>query len=106
MLVLTNVSSMNTSRSIAGNLAGMMHAPATDEVIKNTFANFAFEHYEVAAYKSLLTLADITGHNAAATALKQSLSEEEGMARWIDEHLAETTRMFVSRSEAGETAER
>jgi ferritin-like metal-binding protein YciE len=38
--------------------------------------------------------------------LKQSLSEEEEMARWIDEHLAETTRMFVSRSEAGETAGR
>ena len=96
----------DTVMSIAGNLAAMMHAPAADEVVKNTFANFALEHYEIAAYKSLLTLADITGHSAAASALKQSLAEEEAMARWIDEHLAETTRMFVSRSEAGETVGR
>ena len=92
--------------SFAGSLAGLMHAPAPDEVIKNTFANFAFEHYEIAAYKSLLTLADITGHDAAISALKQSLGEEQAMASWIDEHLAETTRLFVSRSEAGEMAGR
>ena len=96
----------DTVMSFAGSLAGLMHAPAPDEVIKNTFANFAFEHYEIAAYKSLLTLADITGHDAAISALKQSLGEEQAMASWIDEHLAETTRLFVSRSEAGETAGR
>jgi ferritin-like metal-binding protein YciE len=96
----------DTVMSVAGNLAAMMHAPAADEVIKNTFANFAFEHYEIAAYKSLLTLADITGHSGAVNALKQSLGEEEAMANWIDEHLAETTRRFVSRSAAGETAGR
>ena len=79
---------------------------AGDEVVKNTFANFAFEHYEIAAYKSLLTLADVTGHSAAVNALKQSLSEEELMARWIDEHIADTTRKFISRSEAGQTAGR
>ena len=90
--------------SIVGNMAAMMHAPAGDEVIKNTLANFAFEHYEMAAYKSLLTLADVTGHSAAQSALKQSLAEEEAMARWIDERIADTTRKFLSRSEAGQVA--
>jgi ferritin-like metal-binding protein YciE len=94
----------DTAMSFVGNMAAMMHAPAPDEVIKNTFANFAFEHYEIAAYKSLLTLAEATGHSAALTALRQSLSEEEAMARWIDEHLAETTRKFLSRSERGQVA--
>ena len=94
----------DTVMSFVGNIAALMHAPAPDEVIKNTFANLAFEHYEIASYKSLLTLADIAGHSAALTALRQSLSEEESMARWIDEHLAETTRKFLSRSEAGQVA--
>jgi ferritin-like metal-binding protein YciE len=94
----------DTVMSFVGNIAAMMHAPAPDEVIKNTLANFAFEHYEIAAYKALLTLADVTGHSAALTALKQSLTEEEAMARWIDEHLADTTRKFLSRSEAGQVA--
>ncbi len=96
----------DTVMSFVGNMAALMHAPAGDEVVKNTFANFAFEHYEIAAYKSLLTLADVTGHSAAVNALKQSLSEEESMARWIDEHIADTTRKFISRSEAGQTAGR
>jgi len=26
---------------------------AQDEILKNSFANFAFENYEIAAYKSL-----------------------------------------------------
>lgn len=94
----------DTVMAVAGNVAGLMHSPAPDEVIKNSFANFAFEHYEIAAYKSLLTLAELTGHNAAIPLLKQSLGEEEAMARWIDEHMAETTRTYVSRSEAGATA--
>ncbi len=96
----------DTVMSFVGNMAAMMHTPASDEVIKNSLANFAFEHYEIAAYKSLLTLADLTGHSAAVAPLRQSLAEEEAMARWIDEHLAETTRTFVSRSEAGVTAGR
>jgi ferritin-like metal-binding protein YciE len=92
--------------SIMGNMAALVHTPAPDEVIKNTFANFAFEHYEIASYESLLTLADITGHSAAMSVLKQSLSEEEAMAAWINDHLAETTKLFVQRSEAGQTAGR
>jgi ferritin-like metal-binding protein YciE len=96
----------DTMASIMGNMAALAHTPAPDEVIKNTFANFAFEHYEIASYKSLLTLADITGHSAAMSVLKQSLSEEESMAAWINDHLADTTRLFVQRSEAGQTAGR
>ncbi|MBV8097027.1 MAG: ferritin-like domain-containing protein [Acetobacteraceae bacterium] len=94
----------DTVMSFVGNMAALMHTTAPDEVIKNTFANFAFENYEIAAYKSLLTLAEATGHNAALTALRQSLQEEEAMARWIDEHIAATTLKFVGRSAAGQTA--
>jgi len=54
--------------SVVGNLAALGHSTASDEVVKNTFANFAFEHYEIASYSSLLTLAELTGHTAARTA--------------------------------------
>jgi ferritin-like metal-binding protein YciE len=94
----------DTMMSIVGNLAALMHAPAPDEVIKNTFANYAFEHYEIAAYKSLLTLAELTGDEPAAAILHQSLREEEAMAHWIDTHIVDTTRTFAALSQAGETA--
>src|SRR3954452_18897798 len=48
----------DTALSFLGNLAALGHAAAADEILKNTFANNAFEHYEIAAYKSLLTLAE------------------------------------------------
>lgn len=96
----------DTAMAALGNLLALGHAPAPDEVIKNTFANFAFEHYEMAAYKSLIALAEATGQVAAISGLRQSLQEEESMARWIDEHIRPTTLRFLERSEAGQTAGR
>ncbi len=89
---------------LMGNLAALAHAPAPDEVVKNSFANFAFEHYEIAAYRSLLVLAEAAGDNQGPGLLRESLQEEEAMARWISDHLEETTRTFLQRSVAGKTA--
>lgn len=94
----------DTAMSFVGNMLAIGHAPAGDEVIKNTLANFAFEHYEIAGYKSLLSLADMVGHAPAKAALTASLQEEEAMASWIDSHIDATTRRFVERSAAGEKA--
>jgi len=80
------------------------HSTASDEVVKNTFANFAFEHYEIASYLSLLTLAELAGDTAARTALNTSLREEKDMAQWIADHLDDTVRRFVNRSAAGQRA--
>jgi ferritin-like metal-binding protein YciE len=42
----TSHSSMkDTAMSILGNMMAIGHTTAPDEVVKNTFANFAFEHY-------------------------------------------------------------
>jgi ferritin-like metal-binding protein YciE len=88
--------------SIMGNLAAMAHAPAKDEVVKNTFANYAFEHYEIATYRSLLAMADVAGDVSASAALRESLSEEERMAQWIAEHLDETTRTYMRLENSGQ----
>lgn len=90
--------------SLVGNMAALGHSVASDEVMKNTMANFAFEHFEIAAYTSLLTLADMVGHSAARTVLETSLREERDMAAWIAEHIDQTVRRFVERSAAGQTA--
>lgn len=83
--------------SVMGNLAAMAHVPADDEVLKNTFADLAFENYEIAAYKSLLTMAEACGANDAKSLLQQSLQEEQRMARWIDENVEDITRQYISR---------
>jgi|SRR5689334_21081747 len=89
----------DTALSFLGNMAAMGHAVASDEILKNTFANDAFEHYEIAAYKSLLTLADRAGATASTASLRQSLAEEEQMAQWIDDNIADVTLSYLAKEE-------
>lgn len=84
--------------STAANVAAMSHAMAGDEILKNTFANNAFEHYEIASYKSLLALADASGVDFKEP-LTASLREEERMAAWVDGHVKDVTLRFLEKEE-------
>jgi ferritin-like metal-binding protein YciE len=92
--------------SIAGGMAALGHTPAPDEILKNSFANFAFENYEIAAYNSLIVLAEAAGVDDAVEPLQQNLVEEEAMAAWLESNLASVTEKYVALREAGETAKR
>lgn len=87
-----------------GNMAAMGHVPMQDEIIKNSLANYAFEHFEIASYKSLLTLAELAGDSKAPELLKTSLAEEERMATWCEDHLDGVTRKYASLRAQGEKA--
>jgi ferritin-like metal-binding protein YciE len=76
----------------------MAHAMAGDEILKNTFANNAFEHYEIAAYKSLLALCKQAGIDLSGP-LTASLREEEQMAAWIDGHVEAVTLQYLAQEE-------
>lgn len=90
--------------SLSGNLAAMAHVPMQDEVLKNTFANYAFEHFEIAAYRSLIALAELVGDTQAIPVLRESLAEEEKTAKLIDASIEKTTLEYANREAAGVTA--
>jgi len=90
--------------SLVGTMATIAHAPAPDEILKNSFANFAFEHYEIAAYKSLIALAEAGGAVSAVSLLQQNLNEEEAMATWLDQNLQTVTLKYAALRETGATA--
>lgn len=94
----------NAVTTVMGNVAAALHAPAPDEVLKNTFANFAFEHQEIAAYTSLIAMAESVGDSAAIPLLQQSLAEEKGMAEWIRGQIVPTTQRFMQLTRAGQRA--
>lgn len=81
--------------SLSGTMAVMAHTIADDEILKNSFANYMFEHFEIASYKSLLVLAEDGGFADATPLLARSLGEEERMAEWIGEALPTITRRYV-----------
>jgi ferritin-like metal-binding protein YciE len=96
----------DTAMSLFGNMAAAAHMPASDEVLKNSFASFAFENYETAAYKSLISIAESAGVADAVGPLKQSCAEEEAMASWLDSQLDSVTRKYLNKSMQAEAAAR
>lgn len=100
----SNSTLKDTALSVMGTMAAMGHTLAGDEILKNSFANFAFENFEIAAYKSLLVLSEAGNFPQAVQVLEQNLAEEEAMAEWLSQNLAGVTRQYVDLSAAGETA--
>ncbi len=90
--------------SISGNMAALIHTPAPDEILKNSFANFAFENFEAASYKSLITIAEDGGFTSYVSLLQQTLDEELSMAQFCDQILPSVTRKYLALRAAGETA--
>jgi len=96
----------DTVMSLGGSMAAMGHSLAGDEIVKNAMADFAFEHYEIAAYKSLIALARAGGLQSAEQVLQQNLAEEQAMAEWLDRNIEPVTLRHASLREVGETAKR
>ncbi|WP_105383511.1 ferritin-like domain-containing protein [Neorhizobium alkalisoli] len=90
--------------SAVGTMAALGHSVAGDEILKNSFANFAFENFEIAAYNSLITVAELGGFAGSVPVLQANLDEEIGMAKWLEINLRQTTIKFANLKEAGQAA--
>jgi ferritin-like metal-binding protein YciE len=89
-----------------GNMAAIAHVPMPDEILKNTFANHAFENFEVASYKSLIVMAEAAGESRFLTALNQNLREDENAAQMIKDMVEPITRKYLERAASGAKADR
>lgn len=92
--------------TVSGDLATLSHRFAGDEVIKNSFADYMFENFEVASYTGLIVMAEEGGFASAVAPLRESLAEEQAMAQFVLDALPTVTRTFIARSVAGQAADR
>lgn len=90
--------------SMAGNMGALGHAAAGDEVLKNSFANYAFENFEIASYRSLILMAEAGAFTSAVPLLQTTLGEEEAMAGWMADNLPMVTRRFLELKSQGAQA--
>ncbi|UYG04760.1 ferritin-like domain-containing protein [Halomonas sp. LR3S48] len=94
---------LSAVKDLGGKLAafgqGMAGMMASDEVVKGSLASYAFEHFEIASYKALIQAAEKVGKPEIARICEAILKEEEAMAEWLSQHLDDTTRQFLERSE-------
>ena len=89
----------DTALSLLGNLAATSNAMGEDEILKNMFSNYAFEHYEIAVYKSLERMAQELVSEEARSLLVASRDEEQRMADWIDRHIESVTAAYLDRTD-------
>jgi ferritin-like metal-binding protein YciE len=90
--------------AFTGNMAAMAHMFAPDEILKNSFANYAFESFEVASYQALIIMAEEGGYDEALPLLNETLREEQAMQQWVAKTLPVVVRKYLMLRAAGETA--
>jgi len=94
----------DAAMSLMGNIAALSNSLAGDEVLKNHIVNHAFENFEIATYTSLIALAEAGDFAAATPLLRESLREEEAMAQWVRDSLADLTLKYVGLGGEGRQA--
>lgn len=94
----------DAAMTLSGNMAALAHMFAPDEILKNSFANFAFENFEIASYKALIVMAEQGGFASAVPLLQETLREEQAMAAFLDETLPLVVTKYLARRASGEQA--
>lgn len=89
---------------LTANLQGMAHMMAGDEILKNLYALYAFEHFEQASYRSLIQMAQDASESGIAEHCRQILRQEEAAGEKIGGMIEDVTRTYVQRESAGQTA--
>ena len=91
---------------LAGNVQSMFHASAGDEVLKNLFALYAFEHFEQASYLSLIAMAEDCGETDVAQTCRQILQQEEAAGEKLRGLIQPITKAYLQREAADMTSSR
>ena len=94
--------SSSSMKDVAGKLTAMMQgiggSMTSDEVAKGAMASYAFEHFEISAYRMLVAGAELAGDAETARVCEEICKEEEAMAAKLKELLPRIATTYVERS--------
>ena len=86
----------DTVMGLVQNVQMAVHSAASDEVLKNSFTGYAFEHFEIASYRALMVMARMAGEPRVEQVAQQILRQEEEMAGWLEQHLPEIVSQHIA----------
>jgi ferritin-like metal-binding protein YciE len=92
--------------NVAGTVGATVHGMFQDETLKNLYAGYAYQYQQIAAYRSLIAIAEAAGETAHASAFRQSIQEEELAAQQAADLIEPVTRRYVELTTSGEKADR
>ncbi|WP_342211355.1 DUF892 family protein [Microvirga pakistanensis] len=93
-----------TVTAVAGTVGATVHGMFQDETLKNLYAGYAYQHEQIAAYRSLIAIAESAGETAHASAFRVSVQEEQA-AREVASIIEPVTRRYVELTTSGEKAD-
>ncbi len=95
-----------TVTSVVGTVGATVHAMAQDETLKNLYAGYAFQYQQIAAYRSLIAIAEAAGETAHTSEFQQSIQEEEQAAQAVAAIIEPVTRRYVELTTSGDKGDR
>lgn len=78
--------------TVMGWMQGMSTGPAGDTLVKDSIADYAVEHFEMASYRSIRAAAEQLGLTNVVGMADEILPQEEWMANFLNTHLAGVTQ--------------
>jgi ferritin-like metal-binding protein YciE len=72
---------------LSGMIQGMGTKATGDTLVKNSIADYASEHFEIASYRALMVAAREMGDHETAQMCEQILRDEESMASFLEQNL-------------------
>ncbi len=98
--------SVSPVKSAVANISGFMQGMASglphDALVKNSIADYAAEHFEIASYHALMTAAEELGDKETANMCAEILEDEEAMAEWLMEQHPIAVKECIGQTEEEE----
>lgn len=85
----------STGAKAMGYLQGALSNLGDDRIVKNAIMEHATEHFEMATYQSIKTLALRCGEDDVADLADEIMQEEMRMGEKLKEHLPEIVEMYA-----------
>lgn len=84
----------DVAMKLPGNMEPLLSLFTPDSMPKNCIAGQAWEHFEIASYRSMLGAAEELGMAELRAMCERFIAEEKAMADFFYEHLPEVTRQY------------
>ncbi|WP_246775699.1 DUF892 family protein [Methylobacterium aquaticum] len=94
-----------TVAGIVGTVGAAVHAATGDETPKNLYSGYAYQYDQIAAYRSLIVIAEAAGQGAQASGFRTSIEEEKKAAEAIDRLIEPVTKTYLTRETSGQKAD-
>ena len=96
----------DVAMKLGADLLSAFQSLTEDEVVKGCLNSYAFESFQIIAYRALIELAEMANEPGIAEMCRESLAEEERMANWAMDTMPEILRVYLARISADVEAKR